>query len=67
MDRNWTLTADMTAGALAVAVAEKLPGQIQPGITAGRLVTVTVRGGAEPPTWMVDLQRERPDDGIVID
>ncbi len=67
MERNWTLTADMTAYALADAVADKLPHQVQPEVTGGRYATVTVRGGNQPPTWMTELRDERPEAGIVID
>lgn len=67
VERNWTLTADMPASALIDAIADKLPGQIQPSVTGGRYATVVVCGGAEPPVWMVEIQRERPDAGVVID
>lgn len=67
MERNWTLTADMTAFALSAAIAEKLAGQIQPSVTGGRFATVTVRAGSTPPAWMTELQHERPEADIVID
>lgn len=67
MERNWTLTADMTASALIDAISDKLPHQVQPEVKGGRFASVTVRGGDTPPAWMTEIEQEWPDAGVVID
>ena len=66
MQRIWTLTADMPAGQLQAIVARLLPGQIQPGITAGRHASVSVAGDkGQSPQWMTRIQQDYP--GVTID
>lgn len=57
----WTLTADVTAGRMAVLLAER--GAHYVGVTQGRLVEVSALGPT-PPEWMVDIHRLLLDEGV---
>ena len=57
----WTLTANVTAGRMAVLLAER--GAHYVGVNQGRLVEVSALGN-KPPEWMVDIHRLLRSEGV---
>jgi len=63
MSYTWTLTADLTAGALQLRASEFLG--VIPGVDDGVWASVAGVGDTKrPPEWMLRLSKQLEQDGI---